>query len=109
MNDEPRFHESAEARKPRTAGPRLNVRNGIQGGILVALLILFFTAPPSADRQLLLLGAATAVGAVDLVMLLRGDMEYTHFQSRQWSIRINAALLALAIVVFALVYTGRLS
>lgn len=109
MNDEPRFHESTEARKPRAAGPRLMVRNVIQGGILVTLLILFFTAPDFLDRQLLLIGAAMVVGVVDLVMLLRGDMEYTHFQSRDWSIRINAVLLALAIVVFALVYTGRLS
>ena len=107
MSDEQHLHESTEARKPRTAGPRLRVRNGIQGGILVVLLVLFFTAPGSLDRQLLLIGLAVAVVVVDLVMLLRGDMEYTHFQSRDWSIRINAVLLAIAIVVFALVYTGR--
>lgn len=97
----------SEERRGGAAGPRINVRRGIQGAIGVAAVILFFTAPRSIDRRLLLSGMAAVVVLVDLVMLFRGDIDYTHFQSREWSFRVNAALLVLAIVWFAWVYTGR--
>ena len=87
-------------------GRRLNVRKGIQGFVLVAFLIILFTSP-SLDRRAFIFGTMIIVVAVDLVMLLRGDLDWTHFQSRQWSFRINLVLLTIAVVLFAVALTDR--
>jgi len=84
------------------AGPRVNVRKGIQAAVLVLTVLLVFVVPIGVDRRMLLFGAMVFVVTVDLVMLLRGDLTYTHFQSRDWSFRVNAVLLAIALVLFAL-------
>lgn len=94
-------------KKGGAAGPRLNLRKGIQTAILVAALIVVFTAPRTLDRRMFIFGAMVAVVAIDLVMLLRGDLDHTHFHSREWSFRINAVLLAIAVVLFALAYIER--
>ena len=96
-----------ETKEPRpsmggAAGPRVNVRKGIQGALLVAALIVVFTAPSTLDRRLFLFGAVVMVVILDLVMLARGDLEYTHFQNRTWSFRINAVLLLIGVVLFVL-------
>ena len=46
--------------------------------------------------------------AMDLVLLWRGDLDYTHFQSRSWSYRFNGALMVVALVGLALSATGRI-
>lgn len=88
-------------------GPKANVRKGIQGAILVAFLIILFTRPGEMDARAFIFGTMILVVAVDLVMLWRSDLHYTHFQSRTWSFRINAAFLAIAIGLFALALTDR--
>ena len=96
--------EPAEIRRGGAAGPRLNVRKGIQGALLVGALLILFTAPAALDRRQFIFGTMVAVVVVDLVMLLRGDLDYTHFHSREWSFRINSILLAIALVLFALTF-----
>ena len=87
-------------------GRGLNVRKGIQGFVLVAFLIILFTSS-ALDRRAFIFGTMIIVVAVDLVMLLRGDLDWTHFQSRQWSFRINLVLLAIALALFTLALTDR--
>ena len=84
------------------SGPKVNVRKGIQGALAVAALLIVFTAPATLDRRLFLFGAVIAVVVVDLIMLSRGDLDYTHFQDRTWSFRINIVLLAIGLVLFVL-------
>lgn len=88
-------------------GRRLNVRKGIQAFVLVAFLIILFTGPSSLDRRSFIFGTMIIVVVVDLVMLLRGDLYWTHFQSRRWSFRINVVLLAIALALFGLALTDR--
>ena len=88
-------------------GPGVNLRKGIQAFVLVAFLIVLFTAPPSLDRRQFIFGTMIVVVAVDLVMLWRSDLEYTHFNDRTWSFRINLVLLALAVGLFGFALTDR--
>ncbi len=88
-------------------GPRANVRKGIQIFVLVAFLIILFTAPPSLERRVFIFGTMIVVVLVDLIMLWRSDLVYTHFQDRTWSFRVNFVLLALAVGLFALALTDR--
>lgn len=88
-------------------GRGLNVRKGIQGFVLVAFFIILFTGPSSLDRRAFIFGTMIIVVVVDLVMLLRGDLDWTHFHDRPWSIRINLVLLAIAVALFALALTDR--
>lgn len=85
----------------------MNLRKGIQGAILVAFLIILFTRPVTMDARAFIFGTMILVVVVDLVMLWRSDLEYTHFQNRQWSFRINFAFLAIAVALFALALTDR--
>lgn len=107
MSDDTERDEPTEARRGGAAGPGLNVRKRIQAAVLAVSLIVVFTAPVTLDRRQFIFGVMVLVIVIDLVMLLRDDLDYTHFQSRDWSFRINAGLLAVAIVLFALAYTGR--
>lgn len=88
-------------------GRRLNVRKGIQGSVLVAFFIILFTGPSSLERRAFIFGTMILVVLVDLILLWRGDLDWTHFQSRQWSFRINLVLLAIALVLFGLALTDR--
>ena len=106
MSEKEAAREAPEARRGGAAGPGLNVRKGIQGAILVATLLVIFVVPIAVDRRTFIFGAMVVVVAVDLAMLLRGDLTYTHFQSRDWSFRINAVLLAIALVLFVTTLLG---
>ena len=98
MSEEPR---TDYGRKGGAAGERVSLRRGLQGGILVAFLIVLFTTTNWVDYRPLLFGTTIVVVTVDLLMLWRGDLDYTHFQSREWSFRINGLLLLLAVGLFA--------
>ena len=100
MSDKESTKDTTYPRKGGATGPGLNVRKGIQGAVLVATLLMLFVVPIGVDRRTFIFGAMVVVVSVDLVMLLRGDLTYTHFQSRDWSFRINAVLLAVALVLF---------
>ena len=82
------------------SGPKVNLRRGLQAGILVGLLIFLFTSPGWVDRRSVLFGAMIVVVTIDLLMVWRGDLDFTHFQSRTWSLRINLFLLAVAVGLF---------
>lgn len=83
------------------------MRKGIQGSVLVGFFMILFTGPSTLDRRAFIFGTMILVVVVDLVMLLRGDLDWTHFQSRQWSFRINLVLLAIAAALFILALTDR--
>ncbi len=102
MTDKQNSGDRSEFRKGGAAGPRVNVRKGIQTAVLVFVLFLVFVVPVEVDRRALLFGAMVLVVTVDLAMLLRGDLTYTHFESRDWSFRVNAVLLAIALILFSL-------
>jgi hypothetical protein len=60
--------------------------------------IYFLGRATTLGPRLRVAGAFTlAVVAVDLVMLWRGDLDYTHFESREWSFRINAIFGTIAV------------
>jgi hypothetical protein len=99
--------EPTQITRGGASGRRLNLRKGIQAFVLVAFFIILFTGPASLDRRAFIFGTMILVVLVDLVLLLRGDLDWTHFQSRQWSLRINLAMLAIAIALFALALTDR--
>ena len=92
---------SEYGRKGGAAGSRVHIRRGLQGGILVGFLILLFTSPTWLDRRPFIFGTVIVVVMIDLLMLWRGDLDYTHFQSRAWSLRVNSILLAIAVGLFA--------
>ena len=94
-------------RKGGASGPRVTLRKKIQAGLLVGILLFLFTGPASIERRPVLFGTMIVVVLVDLVMLWRGDLEWTHFQNRTWSLRINAILLAIAAAAFAYALTDR--
>lgn len=96
-----------EIRKGGAAGPRANVRKRIQAFVLVAFFVILFTSPPSLDRRQFIFGTMILVVVIDLVMLWRADLDYTHFHDRTWSFRVNFVLLALAVGLFALALTDR--
>ncbi|MBW3594394.1 MAG: hypothetical protein KY391_02360 [Actinobacteria bacterium] len=93
--------DAARHRAGGAAGPGLNVRKGIQGALLVATLLMVFVVRTGIDSRAVIFGAMVLVVVIDLVMLVRGDLVYTHFQSREWSFRMNAILLSVALVLFA--------
>ena len=100
--------ERTQANRPPkggAAGPRANVRKGLQLGVLVVFLIILFTGPAGLDRRAFIFGTMIVVVVVDLIMLWRGDLTYTHFGSREWSFRVNAILLAIALGLFGLSLT----
>ena len=99
--------EPTQIRKGGASGPKVNVRKGIQGFVLVAFLIFFFLAPPSLDRRVFIFGTIIVVVLIDLFMLWRGDLDYTHWESRTWSFRMNLGMLVLAVGLFALALTQR--
>lgn len=89
------------------AGPGARFRRRFQITLLVGLAVVLFTNPELFDRRLLF-GLVMVVVAADLVMLWRGDLEFTHFQSREWSFRINFIQLVAAAILFTLALAGRL-
>jgi len=96
-------------RPPRggAEGPRVNLRKGIQLGVLVVFLAILFTDPFGLDPRTFIFGTMILVVVLDLLMLWRGDLTYTHFGSRVWSFRVNAVLLAIAVALFGLSLTDR--
>ena len=95
MSDEPK--PSPARRRGGVRGARKGTRTAIDIGLAVAAIILLREATTLGER-LRLAGAFTiALVAVDLVMLWRGDLDYTHFESREWSFRVNAIFAAIAI------------
>ena len=102
-----RKEEGAEPIRGGASGPKANLRKGLQAFVLVAFLIVLFTAPSGLDRRAFIFGTMIVVVFVDLVMLWRGDLDWTHFQSKQWSYRVNLVLLALAVGLFAFALTDR--
>ena len=108
MSDaQPKEDVTAEIRKGGASGRRADLRKGLQAFVLVAFLIILFTAPPGLDRRAFIFGTMIVVVLVDLVMLWRGDLDWTHFQSKKWSYRVNLVLLGLAVALFALALTDR--
>ena len=97
--------EPTQIQKGGAHGPRANLRKGIQGFVLVAFLIIFFLAPPELDRRVFIFGTIIVVVLIDLFMLWRGDLDYTHWESRTWSFRMNLGMLVLAVGLFALALT----
>jgi hypothetical protein len=97
----------AQIRRGGASGPKVNLRKGIQGFVLVAFLIFFFIGPPSLDRRVFIFGTIVVVVLIDLFMLWRGDLDYTHWESRTWSFRLNLGMLALAVVLFGYALTDR--
>jgi hypothetical protein len=108
MSDvKPEDDKPTEIRKGGASGKRADLRKGLQAFVLVAFLILLFTVIPPADRRVYIFGTMILVVFVDLILLWRGDLDWTHFQSRQWSFRINVVLLAIAVALFTVALTDR--
>ena len=102
-----REEETTQVTRGGASGPKVNLRKGLQAAVLVGFLIILFTAPPELDRRAFIFGTMIVVVFVDLMMLWRGDLDWTHFQSKKWSYRVNLVLLALAIGLFAFALTDR--
>lgn len=108
MSDPGTTKEGApEIRRGGASGPKVNVRKGIQGFVLVAFLIFFFIGPPSLDRRVFIFGTIIVVVLIDLFMLWRGYLDYTHWESRTWSYRMNIGMLVLAVGLFVYALSDR--
>jgi hypothetical protein len=99
-------NENAKLVRGGASGPKANLRKGFQAFVLVAFLIILFTAP-GLNQRAFIFGTMILVVTVDLLMLWRGDLDWTHFQSKKWSYRVNLILLALAVGLFFFSLTDR--
>lgn len=77
---------------------------GVVGTTLLALAFTDARFYPGVA----IFSAMVVLVAMDLVLLWRGDLDYTHFQSRPWSYRFNGVLVVVALVGLVLTATNRL-
>lgn len=97
-----------ERRSYGAAGRARNFRKFAGLGIVAATLFAMAYTDLRFYPGVAIFSAIVVLVAMDLVLLWRGDLDYTHFQSRSWSYRFNGALLVVGLVGLALAATGRL-
>jgi hypothetical protein len=107
MSDPETKKDQSAPMRGGASGPKANLRKGLQTFVLVAFLILLFTAPPELDRRAFIFGTIVVVVLIDLFMLWRGHLDYTHWESRTWSYRMNIGMLVLAVGLFLYALTER--
>ena len=76
-------------------GPGRKLRTFLQFAIFIPVIWAVNTRPAELPIAFYLGLGAALLALVDLVMLLRGDLDYTHFQSRDVSFKVNGVLFIL--------------
>ena len=90
------------------SGRARNFRKFAGLGIVAATLLALGYTDLRFYPRVAIFSAIVVLVSLDLVLLWRGDLDYTHFQNRSWSYRFNGGLLVVALVGLALAATGRL-
>jgi hypothetical protein len=80
-------------------GPRRKVRTFLQYAAFIPVLWAVNVRPGNLALAFYLGLAAALLAILDLVMLLRGDLEYTHFQSRDASFRVNGVFFVMGLAL----------
>ncbi|MGH2808767.1 MAG: hypothetical protein ACRDKT_15995 [Actinomycetota bacterium] len=86
-------------------GPGRKLRTFLQFAVFIPVIWAVNVRPGGLAVAFYLGFGAALLAVIDVVMLLRGDLDYTHFQSRDVSFKINAVLFMLG---FALLLAGLL-
>ncbi len=86
-------------------GPGRKLRTFLQFAVFLPVIWAVNVRPGGLAVAFYLGLGAALLALIDLVMLLRGDLEYTHFQSRDASFRVNGVLFVLG---FGLLVAGLL-
>jgi hypothetical protein len=76
-------------------GPGRRLRTVLQFAVFIPVIWAVNVRPGGLAVAFYLGLGAALLALVDLVMLLRNDLEYTHFQSRDASFRVNGVLFLL--------------
>jgi hypothetical protein len=73
------------------------LRTFLQFAIFIPVIWAVNVRPGGLPVSFYLGFGAALLAVIDMVMLLRGDLDYTHFQSRDTSFKINGVLFLLGL------------